>query len=224
MDIRKIVKIILSGAILMCMFVGCVSNAETRSNTSDKTTKGTTPLPSDSSSKSTKNETLALKGKGGKVLVVYYSATGSTEKVANTIVKTLNADSFELIPTEIYTEADLNWSNKESRVSKEHDNPQSRNVELTAKTVDDWESYDTVFIGYPIWWGIAAWPTDTFIRANNFTGKTVIPFCTSLSSGLGESDKLLAQMAGTGNWLEGERFRSGVSGSDISAWAKSVMQ
>lgn len=75
---------------------------------------------------------------------------------------------------------------------------------------------------YPIWWGIAAWPVDGFIEANDFTGKTVIPFCTSASSGLGESGQLLAEMAGTGNWLEGQRFSSSVSQEDIQAWVESL--
>lgn len=85
-------------------------------------------------------------------------------------------------------------------------------------TVENWDSYDTVFVGYPIWWGIAAWPVDTFIKANDFTGKTVVPFCTSASSGVGESAELLADMAGTGNWLDGTRFRSNVSEDDIQEW------
>ena len=93
-----------------------------------------------------------------------------------------------------------------------------RNVELVADTVENWDDYDTVFIGYPIWWGIAAWPVDSFVEANDFTGKTVIPFATSASSGLGQSGKLLAELAGTGDWQEGQRFRSSVSEEDIQAW------
>ena len=121
-----------------------------------------------------------------------------------------------------YTTEDLNYSNEDSRVSYEHENPDARQVELTASTVENWEEYDTIFLGYPIWWGIAAWPVDGFIEANDFTGKTVIPFCTSASSGLGESGQLLAEMAGTGNWLEGQRFSSSVSQEDIQAWVESL--
>ena len=129
---------------------------------------------------------------------------------------------FALEPVEPYTTEDLNYSNEDSRVSYEHENPDARQVELTASTVENWEEYDTIFLGYPIWWGIAAWPVDGFIEANDFTGKTVIPFCTSASSGLGESGQLLAEMAGTGNWLEGQRFSSGVSQEDIQAWVESL--
>ncbi len=156
----------------------------------------------------------------GKTLVVYYSASGNTEEAANYIAAAMEGDLFEIMPTEIYTNADLDWTDKNSRVSREHDNENERNVPLVSDTVDNWDEYDTVFIGYPIWWGIAAWPVDTFVKANDFTGKTVIPFCTSVSSGLGESGELLSKMAGTGNWLEGVRFRSGASKETVRSWAE----
>ena len=88
--------------------------------------------------------------------------------------------------------------------------------------MENWESYDTVFIGYPIWWGIAAWPVDGFVSANDFTGKTVIPFCTSSSSGLGESGQLLEELAGSGDWQEGQRFRSGADEADVSKWLEDI--
>lgn len=159
---------------------------------------------------------------GGGVLVVYYSATGSTEAVAGYIADALDGDTFAIVPAEPYTSDDLNWNDSESRVSREYDDPSLRTMELTETTVDGWDSYDTVFIGYPIWWGIAAWPVDNFITANDFTGKTVIPFCTSSSSGLGESGELLAGLAGTGDWQEGQRFRSGASQSDVQAWVRGL--
>ena len=79
-----------------------------------------------------------------------------------------------------------------------------------------------MFIGYPIWWGIAAWPVSSFVAANDFTSKTVIPFCTSSSSGLGESGTLLEQAAGTGEWLDGQRFSGNVSESDVAQWLDSL--
>lgn len=160
--------------------------------------------------------------KGGKTLVVYYSATGNTEGVAGYIAAATDADMFALEPVEPYSSDDLNWSDEGSRVVYEHDNPEARNVELVASTVEDWESYDTVFIGYPIWWHIAAWPVDGFIAANDFTGKTVIPFCTSSSSDLGDSGKLLAEAAGSGNWLEGERFASSASEETVRTWIEGL--
>ncbi len=154
----------------------------------------------------------------GRTLVVYYSATGNTEAVANYIAQATGGDLFELEPVDPYTDEDLNWTDENSRVVYEHDNEDARDVELVADTVDNWDEYDTVFIGYPIWWGIAAWPVDTFVEANDFTGKTVIPFCTSSSSDLGESGQLLAEMAGTGDWQEGMRFRSSASEADVQEW------
>lgn len=154
----------------------------------------------------------------GKTLVVYFSATGNTESAANYIAQATGGDLFELEPAEPYTDEDLNYNNDNSRVSREHEDESLRNVELVADTVENWDDYDTVFIGYPIWWGIAAWPVDSFVEANDFTGKTVILFATSASSGLGQSGKLLAELAGTGDWQEGQRFRSSVSEEDIQAW------
>lgn len=182
---------------------------------SSSDTAGEEPSSAESAASSEQNAS----GEGyGNTLVVYYSATGNTEQAANYIADITGGDLFELEPADPYTDADLNYSDDSSRVVREHDNPDERNVELVADTVDNWDEYDTVFIGYPIWWGIAAWPVDTFIEANDFTGKTVIPFCTSASSGLGESGQLLEEMAATGNWLEGQRFSSGVSEEEVQSW------
>ena len=161
-------------------------------------------------------------GSGSSVLVVYYSATGNTAQVAQYIADSTGGDLFEIQPVEPYTDDDLNWTDDNSRVSQEHADESLRDVELVADTVDNWDQYDMVFIGYPIWWGIAAWPVDGFVEANDFSGKTVIPFCTSSSSGLGESGQLLADMAGTGDWKEGQRFRSGVSEEDVQSWVEEL--
>lgn len=161
-------------------------------------------------------------GSGSSVLVVYYSATGNTAQVAQYIADSTGGDLFEIQPVEPYTDDDLNWTDDNSRVSQEHADESLRDVELVADTADNWDQYDTVFIGYPIWWGIAAWPVDGFVEANDFSGKTVIPFCTSSSSGLGESGQLLADMAGTGDWQEGQRFRSGASQEDVQSWVEGL--
>lgn len=161
-------------------------------------------------------------GAQGNTLVVYYSASGTTEGVAEAIAEAANADLFEIVPTEPYTSADLDWTDDSSRVTREHEDESLRTVPLTTTTVANWDSYDTVFIGYPIWWGIAAWPVDGFVKANDFTGKTVIPFCTSASSGLGQSGELLADLAGTGSWQEGRRFSGRASASEIGEWISSL--
>ncbi|HIU27665.1 MAG TPA: flavodoxin [Candidatus Fimisoma avicola] len=154
----------------------------------------------------------------GRTLVVYFSATGNTEEAANYIAEATGGDIFEIQPAEPYTDDDLNWTDDNSRVTREHEDESLRDVELVADTADNWDQYDTVFIGYPIWWGIAAWPVDTFVEANDFTGKTVIPFCTSSSSGIGQSGQLLADLASTGDWQEGQRFSSGVSQDEVQEW------
>ena len=166
--------------------------------------------------------TAAPAAAGGKTLVVYFSATGSTKAVAETIAAETGGDLLALEPAEPYTSDDLDYNNADSRVSREHDDETLRDVALKATTVANWDDYDTVYIGYPIWWGIVAWPVDTFVKANDFTGKTVIPFCTSASSGIGDSGAQLASLAGSGDWQEGQRFASGVSQQDVADWVKSL--
>lgn len=153
-----------------------------------------------------------------KTLVVYYSASGNTERVAKDIAQAAGADLFEIEPAQPYTNEDLNWNDSDSRVSREHNDEALRNVPLKTAEVANWDSYDTVFIGYPIWWGIAAWPVDNFVKDNEFSGKTVIPFATSASSGMGESGARLEQMTDTGNWQAGQRFASGASEKTVRDW------
>ena len=176
----------------------------------------------DTDGSSTETSEESVETTESKTLVVYYSATGYTESVAEYIAEATGGELFRLEPVEDYNSADLDWTDRNSRVSREHDNPEERMMDLVASTVPDWESYENIFIGYPIWWGIAAWPVDRFIADNDFTGKTVIPFCTSSSSGLGESGELLKEAAGTGEWLTGERFRSGASEETVKEWVESL--
>ena len=194
--------------------VESTSSASEPSSSPESEASSEAPSSSEVSSEASAEDT----NSGSSVLVVYYSATGNTAQAAQYIADTTGGDLFELEPVEPYTDDDLNWTDDNSRVSQEHADESLRDVELVADTVDNWDQYDTVFIGYPIWWGIAAWPVDGFVEANDFTGKTVIPFCTSSSSGLGESGQLLADMAGTGEWQEGQRFSSGVSQEDVESW------
>ena len=159
---------------------------------------------------------------GSDTLVVYFSATGNTERVAQVIAETTGAEILELEPVEPYSSEDLNYNDSGSRVVYEYENPEARNVELVTDTVDNWQNIQTIYIGTRDLVCIAAWPVNAFIEANDFTGKTVIPFCTSASSGLGESGELLAEMAGAGDWQEGVRFRSSVSDEDVIAWVQSL--
>ena len=204
---KKVITLIIS-LFLVLGLSGCSNNLQdesSNSSTNENKTENTNTTTTDS-----------------KTLVVYYSATGNTEEAANLIAQETNGDLFELEPVEPYSDDDLNWSDENSRVVYEHDNEDARNVELVSTTVENWDEYDRVFIGYPLWWQIAAWLVNSFVENNDFTGKTVIPFCTSSSDGIGESGQLLADMAGTGNWLEGRRFSSSVSQDDIQEWIASL--
>lgn len=199
MKLKKALMILLTGFVAVSL-VGCQSNQDNASQKEEQ------PQTTDTS-------------KGlGKTLVVYYSATGNTENVAKIIAEKTNGQLFKIEPKDTYSGDDLDWTNENSRVTREYENESERNVELVSTNVDDWNTYETVFIGYPIWWGIAAWPVDNFVKNNDFTGKKVIPFCTSSSSSLGESGELLSKMAGTGDWQEGKRFSSGASSTDIQEW------
>lgn len=222
---KRLTALLLS-VVLVLSLAACGSANKPASSTTQPETSAPTEQPatepSESSSTAPAESEPETQPETGKTLVVYYSASGNTERVAKDIAEAAGADLFEVVPTEVYTSEDLNWTNPDSRVSREHDDESLRDVPLTTTEVPDWDSYDTVFIGYPIWWGIAAWPVDTFVKNNDFTGKTVIPFATSSSSGMGQSGSLLADMAGTGEWQEGQRFSSGVSSDDVQSWVNGL--
>ena len=218
----------LLAAAMLFSLAACGQQAEGSNQTQDQGQEGPAQTPDDNTgtqapeTEQPEEEAPQTGSEGGKTLVVDYSATGNTEAVAQTIADTAGADLFELEPSDPYTDEDLDWTDDNSRVTQEYEDTSLRDVELTADTVENWEEYDTVFIGYPIWWGIAAWPVNDFIQANDFTGKTVIPFATSSSSGMGESGELLAELAGTGDWQEGQRFRSGADEADVAEWVNSL--
>ena len=216
-----LLSVVLALSLAACGSANKPASSTTQPETSAPTEQPTTG-PSESSSTAPAESEPETQPETGKTLVVYYSASGNTERVAKDIAEAAGADLFEIVPTEVYTSDDLDWTNPDSRVSREHDDESLRDVPLTTTEVPDWDSYDTVFIGYPIWWGIAAWPVDTFVKNNDFTGKTVIPFATSSSSGMGQSGSLLADMAGTGEWQEGQRFSSGVSSDDVQSWVNGL--
>ena len=222
---KKLTALLLSVVLVLSLAACGSANKPASSTTQPETSAPTeqpTTGPSESSSTAPAESEPETQPETGKTLVVYYSASGNTERVAKDIAEAAGADLFEIVPTEVYTSDDLDWTNPDSRVSREHDDESLRDVPLTTTEVPDWDSYDTVFIGYPIWWGIAAWPVDTFVKNNDFTSKTVIPFATSSSSGMGQSGSLLADMAGTGEWQEGQRFSSGVSSDDVQSWVNGL--
>ena len=225
MKAKKFLGFLTTAVLTLGLMTGCGSQ-ETKSTTtqasSEITEAAATAAATETEEPTQTSAGTTTEGETGKTLVVYYSASGRTKTVAETIAETAGADLFEIVPDEPYTSEDLDWTNDDSRVSREHDNESLRDVELVKVTPDNWDSYDTILIGYPIWWGIAAWPVDNFVKGNDFSGKTVIPFCTSSSSGLGQSGTLLEQMAGTGTWQEGQRFSSGASASEVQDWVNSL--
>lgn len=209
-----IVSIIVICTLALIFFLFLASKKGDSSN--NRTTEKTTTNVNENNEG---NDNIA---KDKRILIVYYSATSNTKRVAEKLASSLNADLFEVIPENIYTSEDLDWTNSNSRVSKEHNGESLRNVKLKETKVENWDLYDTVLIGYPIWWGIAAWPLDTFVISNDFSNKTVIPFCTSASSGLGESGILLAKKAGSGNWKEETRFSTSAADDDINSFINNI--
>lgn len=212
---------LLLAALMILSLAACgnkTNNTPTQTPSDDTPSESTPAQTPDDTANGDADNTAS----GSKVLVVYYSASGNTKRVAEDIAEVADGDLFEITPAEPYTSDDLNWTNSDSRVSREHDDESLRDVPLTTTEVENWDDYDTVFIGYPIWWGIAAWPVDTFVKNNDFTGKTVIPFATSSSSGMGQSGTLLSEMAGTGDWQDGQRFSSGASQSDVADWVSGL--
>lgn len=151
-----------------------------------------------------------------KTLVAYFSASGVTERAAKEIAGAVDADLYEILPTQPYTDADLDWTDKKSRSTAEMNDPACR-PEI-AGTVENMEQYDTVFVGFPIWWYVEPRIVDTFLESYDFSGKTVIPFATSGGSGIGGAEKSLREHCPKANWKQGKLVNSGAA-----AWAKSVL-
>lgn len=157
---------------------------------------------------------------GTKVLVAYFSATGTTEGVAEHIANGLNADIYEIVPEEPYTDADLNYNDNNSRTTIEMNDPSARPA--ISGSVDNMDQYDIVFLGYPIWWGEAPRIVSTFMESYDFSGKTIVPFCTSGGSGVGSSATNLEQLTSGANWLEGRRLNGRDSQNTVMEWVNSL--
>lgn len=218
---KKLTSLLLSAALLVSLAACGGTPSEATASPAPTQEQTAAPAPSSPASAEPTPEA-AAPTENGKTLVVYYSATNHTGAVAQAIADTVGGDLFEIVPTTPYTSGDLNWRDENSRVSREHADPALQTIELETSVPENWENYDTVFIGYPIWWGNASWVVTSFVAANDFEGKTVIPFCTSASSGLGESDKNLAAAANGGDWQDGVRFQSSVSVDDVTAWVNGL--
>ena len=150
------------------------------------------------------------------ILVAYFSATGTTKGVAEKIAAITGGDLYEIVPAEPYSDADLNWNDRSSRSTKEQNDKDAR-PEIGSADIS-LEGYTTVYLGFPIWWGEEPRILDTFVEKYSLEGITVIPFCTSSSSGIGRSGPNMEALAGSGNWLDGKRFGGNVSEADLRSW------
>ena len=156
----------------------------------------------------------------GKTLVAYFSASGVTKKLAQTLADAIGADLFAIEPKVPYTKADLNWMDKQSRSTIEMQNPASRpEIAGVCKNIAD---YDTVFVGFPIWWYVAPTIVNTFLESCDLTGKTVVPFATSGGSGMGKTNERLAPSCKGAKLLNGKVFKRSVSREELAAWAESL--
>ena len=156
-----------------------------------------------------------------KILVAYFSATGNTKSVAEKLASAINADLFEIVPEQPYTADDLNWQNNQSRSSIEMGDRASRPA--IASKIDNVSQYKIVFVGSPIWWGREPSIMDTFIESYDFAGKTIIPFVTSGSSGIGDYGANLQALAPNAKALTGKRFPTDVSAEELKNWANEQM-
>lgn len=175
-------------------------------------------LQEEDNSMQTETETPEIQG--SKILVAYFSATNTTKGVAKYIVNGLQADIYEIIPEDPYTDADLNYNDNNSRTTIEMNDPNAR--PLISGSVENMEQYDIVFIGYPIWWGEAPRIVSTFVESYDFTGKTIVPFCTSGGSGVGSSASNLEQLTSGATWLEGHRLNGSDSQDIVMEWVNSL--
>ena len=186
------------------------------------------PAPAQSSPDSQRSDSAPVESEGPeetgktKILVAYFSATSNTEGIANHIKNILgdDADLYEIVPETPYTSDDLNYNDSSSRSSKEMDDADTRPA--ISGSVEDMEQYGVIFLGYPIWWGEAPRIINSFLESYDLSGKTIVPFCTSGSSGIGSSATNLHSLAGTATWLDGQRFSGGASRSTVESWVNGL--
>ena len=197
---------------------------EVTNNTEEETDQDETYESTSNTSKQTKEDASTKEAdsrqKNSDVLVVYFSATGNTRGVAKKIASITGADTYEIKAAQEYSDADLDWNDSDSRSTREQ-NDASVRPEIGSEAIS-LDGYTTIYIGYPIWWGEEPRIMDTFVESYSFDGITMIPFCTSSSSGIGRSGQNLADNAGSGTWLDGQRFAGGASEDEIRSWIEGL--
>lgn len=231
---KKWTKIVIT--IMACMVLTACGNTTEQSNITEKqnntevsesiannNTEITSEEETDQTESGTENMNSQVSDTEGNsdndvkdTIVVYFSATGMTKGLSQQLADAIDADIFEIVPMQPYTDADLDYSDDNSRSTLEMNDSSSR-PEISGQ-IDNFNQYQNVIIGYPIWWSDAPRIMSTFAETYIFTGKTVLPFCTSGGSGIGSSAKNLEKLAGSGTWLDGQRF---TNADDLISWVES---
>lgn len=214
---KKIIILLLMAVITLSFSACSGGSGQAGANSTEPSQSSTNETPTDVSSP---EHDSGKNSDNCKILVAYFSATGNTESVAQKLAEGLGADIYEIVPEIPYTDADLNYGDSSTRATKEQNDPATRPT--ISGSAESMEKYDVVFIGYPIWWGEAPRIMNTFIESYDFSGKTLVPFCTSGSSGFGNSDSALKSAADSAKWLSGKRFSAGASTEEITEWANGL--
>ena len=216
---KKLIVLIVAIVVIAACGIGFMvlnSNNKTESNgtNNNNNTNSNTNINENNNSENNDNtNTEDNKTSDSKVAIIYFSATGTTEEVAGYIKDATNGDLIEIVPKEKYTDADLNYSNNNCRANKEQNDSSSR-PEISNNINTD--SYDVIYLGYPIWWGDAPRIILTFLDSHDLSGKTVIPFCTSGGSGIGTSVSYFKNNYKNVNWLDGRRLST--SKDEVTNW------
>ncbi len=219
---------VLASLVMVFMLAACSGNTNqgtsegTEENSSESNTTGEVSTEEVNSAENVIDDEGGTEqdAQGTNILVVYFSATGTTEGVAEYIANGLGADIYEIIPEDSYTDADLNYNDNDSRSTIEMNDPDFRPA--ISGSVDNMEQYDTVFIGYPIWWGEAPRIVSTFMESYDFSGKTIVPFCTSGGSGIGSSADNLEELTSGAEWVSGQRFNGSESQDEVMEWVNGL--
>lgn len=217
---KKAIAILLS----LTMILGLAACGNSASQTEQPSTEDTfveSKADTESAETSTNMEnTDNQDAQEHKILVAYFSATGTTKGVAEHIANGLNADIYEIVPEEAYTDADLDYNDNNSRTTIEMNDPDARPA--ISGSVENMEQYDIIFVGYPIWWGEAPRIVSTFMESYDFSGKTIVPFCTSGGSGIGSSASNLERLTSGATWLDGRRLNGSDSQDTVMEWVDSL--
>ena len=219
---KRILSIIMTAFLLMSL-AACGSNPQTEVKTTETPAaeqKESSEQTNTAEQEAAPKETETAPSAHSDVLVAYFSATGTTKGVAEKIASLTGGTLYEILAAEPYSSDDLNYNDSSSRSTKEQNDKNAR-PGIGSEDIS-LEGYTTVYLGFPIWWGEEPRILDTFVGKYSFDGITVIPFCTSGSSGIGHSGANMEALAGSGTWLEGKRFSGNVSEADLQSWIDSM--